>query len=160
VLLVVGAAILLSACGEQEPATTAQVHEARADADPASPRLATGGAGRRDRGNRSSQARGDDAGQRAGKRRRVAPGGDGRTSAGGGNPAPDGTGSSKPQADSISDELKANVQELLEGGRPANGDSGLQIPPGLLDQGDRATNPLDDLCLDPDKCPGVREPGD
>lgn len=156
--LLVGAAILLSACGEKEPATTAQVQEA--DADRASPRVATGGAGRSDRGNRSSQARADDDRHRAGKRHGVAPGGDGGTSASGGNLAPDATRSSKPPGDPVSDELEANVQELLEGsegGRPANGDSGLQLPPGLLDQGDEATNPLDDPCLDPDKCPGVRE---
>ena len=47
--------------------------------------------------------------------------------------------------------------EGSKGERPGNDGSGLRLPPELLDQGGGNADPFEDLCLDPDECPGVRE---
>jgi hypothetical protein len=155
------AAALLSACGEEEPATTAQTREVDGVADSGSVESSAEPVEKENRGaNRPERARGNKAREHVGRPNRIGSGRDGDGS-GGAKPKRGGAGTPEPESPATK-ELEAGAQELLdagEGGRPENDDSGLQVPPALLDQGGRPAPALEDVCLDPDKCPGVREGG-
>jgi len=156
ILLLIGAATVLAACGEEEPATTAQAPEAQGAANPETAELEAGASEKANqKGNRPKRSHGDEAREPAGKADKGGPKSGGPRSGGGNSKG--GAGQLKPSAE---EELEAAAQELLQGGqggRPGKGDSGLGVPPKLLDQGGKPANPLKDLCLDPDKCPGVTE---
>jgi hypothetical protein len=151
VLLLVPAALLLSACGAEEPATTAQTSAEAQDTAEA----AKENASERERVKAEVNERGETPRSPVRKSRTSEHGGDEVAAPGADQTArPD---RSRPDRDSAVEQLEANVQQLLEGGegeRSGSGGSGLQIPPGLLDQGGKPTNPLEGVCLDPDECPG------
>lgn len=153
------AANLLPACGgEEEPATTAQGPEGQRVANPGTADPETGAAQKPSQeGDRQEKTPGDGPREDEGKVEREGSAVDRSVSSGADRDRGVGAPPAQPSA---SQELEAAVQELLhasEGERPGKDRSGLRVPPELLDQGGGNADPLEDLCLDPDECPGVRE---
>jgi hypothetical protein len=161
--LLVAVAAGLSACGgEDEPTTPARVPDAQdvADADSVAPEAVPSDKARDGGGDRSEKARGDEARGPTDARERAPRGGDvSRPS--GGNRGNGGAGAQTPESSTAEQQLEDAVQELIQGGdtEPSGErDSGIRVPSRLLDPGGGEQGlSLEDICLDPDECPGVRE---
>jgi len=148
------------ACGEEDPAPTAQTPQAQDLEHPGAAEPETGAQAKANSGrNRPDRTRGGETRKPSGEADRGGSKGDGRESDPGTAERARGPAATPPGA-ATPEQLEAAVQELIEGSkdeRPERGDSGLQLPPALLEGGDKPQASLEEICLDPARCPGVTE---
>ena len=160
ILILIGTATATFACGEEDPAPTAQTPQAQDLEHPGAAGPETGAhAGAKAGGDRPDRTRG---GENRKPSREADPGGskgDGRESDAGTAERARGPAATAPAA-ATPEQLEAAVQELIDGSTsepPERGDSGLQLPPALLQGGDKPQASLEEICVDPDRCPGGTE---